>query len=103
MIDCKRAGPTLNVPEPEIEPTDAVTVELPTATAVAKPVLLTVATLAADEFQTAVPLTSCVLLSVNVPVAVNCCVIPAGTLRNRTQSCCANRQSSGAGYQGRSR
>jgi len=68
------------VPEPEIEPTDAVTVELPTATAVAKPVLLTVATLAADEFQTAVLLTSCVLLSVNVPVAVNCWVIPAGTV-----------------------
>jgi hypothetical protein len=80
VIDCRTAGPTLNVPEPEIEPTDAVIVELPTASALAKPVLLTVATLAADEFHTAVELRSWVVLSVKCPVVVNCWVIPAGTV-----------------------
>ena len=72
VMVCKTAGPTLKVPEPETEPTDAVRVELPTAIALARPLLLTVATLAVDEFHTAVELTSCVVLSVKCPVAVNC-------------------------------
>ena len=45
VMDCKTAGPTVRMPNPDTEPTVAVMVELPTATAVAKPGLLTVATL----------------------------------------------------------
>ena len=72
VMDCKVAAPTFRVPEPEIEATDAVMVELPTTRAVANPELLMVATLPDEEIQVAKPVTSCELLSVNVPVAVNC-------------------------------
>jgi hypothetical protein len=72
VMDCKTAGPTFSVPEPETEPIVAVMVELPTVTAVAKPELLTVATLPDEEVQVAKVLTSCVVLSVKVAVAVNC-------------------------------
>src|SRR5437899_11942829 len=48
-------------------------VEVPAPTVVASPVLLMVATVAVPEAHTALPST-CVELSVNVPVAVNCCV-----------------------------
>lgn len=67
VMDCRVAGPTLSVPEPETEPTDAVMVE-PTA----RPELLMVATVPSDEIQVATVVTSCVVLSVKVPVAVNC-------------------------------
>ena len=66
VIDCKTAGPTFNVPEPDTRPTAAVMVELPTVKAEAKPELLTVATLPEDEVQIARLLTSWVELSVNV-------------------------------------
>ena len=45
---------TVRVVEPEIEPEVALMVELPTATAVARPVLLTVATEGVLEVQAAV-------------------------------------------------
>lgn len=38
-----------------------------------------VATLAAEELQCVLSVTSCVLASLNVPVAVNCCVLPSAT------------------------
>jgi hypothetical protein len=72
VIDCRIAGPTFNVPLPETEPTEAVMVELPTVSALASPEPLTVATFPEDEIQVARSVTSWVLLSVNVPVAVNC-------------------------------
>src|SRR5260370_10865090 len=50
-------------------------VEVPTPTAVASPVLLIVATVPVAEAHTAL-LSTCVELSLNVPVAVNCCVAP---------------------------
>src|SRR6266496_5572683 len=81
VMDCKTAGPTVRMPNPDTEPTVAVTVavmvELPTATAVAKPELLTVATLPDEEVHVARVLTSWVEVSVNVAVAVNCWVVPA--------------------------
>jgi hypothetical protein len=43
---------------------------------VASPVVLIVATLAAEELHVAVLVRFCVLASVYVPVAVNCCVLP---------------------------
>jgi hypothetical protein len=48
----------------------------PRATAVASPAVLIVATLAAEELHVAVLVRFCVLASVYVPVAVNCCVLP---------------------------
>src|SRR5258708_960715 len=50
-------------------------VEVPAPTAVAKPVTLIVAVVAVPEAHTAL-VSTCVELSLNVPVAVNCCVAP---------------------------
>ena len=48
----------------------------PRPTALARPAVLTVATVAAEELHVAVLLRFCVVPSVYVPVAVNCCVPP---------------------------
>ena len=48
----------------------------PIATAVSKPVLLTVAAAVLEELQTAELVKFCVLLSLKVPVAVSCSVVP---------------------------
>ena len=63
----------------------AVIVAVPISTAVASPfepdVSLTVATAVLDVAQVANDVTSCVLqLPVNVPMAVNCCVVPLAML-----------------------
>ena len=67
-------GPLLTAPEL------AVMVDVPTLMLLARPklpdVLLTVAVAGVAEFHVTSSVTSCVLLSVNVPVAVNCCVLP---------------------------
>ena len=55
-------------------------VEVPAATAVAKPLLFTVATEVVDELQMTWVLVSKLVPSENVPVAVNCTVIPGGVL-----------------------
>jgi hypothetical protein len=56
---------------------------VPAARAVARPsdpaALVIVATDMIDEFQVAHVVRFCVLLSIKVPVAVNCCVNPWGT------------------------
>jgi hypothetical protein len=62
--------------EAESEPEVAVTLGLPIATAVASPELLIVATVVLDELQVAEAVKSCLLPSLNVPVAVNCWVVP---------------------------
>jgi hypothetical protein len=51
----------------------------PVPTALASPAVLTVATAAAEELHVAVLVRFCVLPSVYVPVAVNCCVLPLTT------------------------
>ena len=48
----------------------------PLPTAVARPVLLIVATVVEEELHVAVLVRFCVVLSVKVPVAVNCSVFP---------------------------
>jgi hypothetical protein len=52
-------------------------VALPTERPVARPLAEIVTTAEFDEFQTTELVTSCVLPSLKVPVAVNCCVRPA--------------------------
>jgi hypothetical protein len=51
----------------------------PMATAVSKPVALTVAAAGLEELQVAEVVRFCVLLSLNVPVAVSCSVLPRTT------------------------
>src|SRR5260370_1282824 len=74
-MDASVAGVTVSSVEPVMLPLVAEIVEVPTPTVVAKPVALIVATVAVAEAHTALPST-CVELSLNVPVAVNCCVAP---------------------------
>ena len=67
------------VTPPELAPIVVVPIPL----AVANPAMLgafaMVATLEEDELQCVVSVTSCTVLSLNVPVATNCCVLPSAT------------------------
>ena len=65
---------------PERPPKVAVMVEVPAATAVARPVLLTDADDVLDDLQMTWVVKSWLAPSEYVPVAVNCLVIPAGML-----------------------
>jgi len=66
--------------DPLTAPKFAVMVLLPVALLVSRPRLLIVAAAGFEEVQTTDPVTSCVLLSLNVPVAVNCFVVPTAIL-----------------------
>jgi hypothetical protein len=74
-MDTSVAGVTVSSVEPVMLPLVAEIVEVPTPTAVASPVLLIVATVPVPDAHTAL-LSTCLELSLNVPVAVNCCVAP---------------------------
>jgi hypothetical protein len=78
-IDVNTAAVTVNVAEPWIVPEAAMIAAVPFATLVASPPLLTVAIIDADEVQVTVLVRFCVVLSLYVPVAVNCCGYPAAT------------------------
>src|SRR6185369_13706118 len=75
-MDCKVAGVTVRVVEPEISPDVAVMVVVPAAREVAVPfvpaALLMAALVVSEELQVTVVVRSCVLPSEKVPVAVNC-------------------------------
>jgi hypothetical protein len=75
-IETNTAGVTLSVVDPDIEPEEAAIVVMPVSKLLARPFvsgpLLIVATVAFEELQCTVVVMSCVLPSVNVPVAVNC-------------------------------
>jgi type III secretory pathway component EscT len=71
--------PTVRTVEPLIEPAVAWIVVLPTATPVARPVAVIVATPVLLELHVTELVRFCVLLSLYVPVAVNCCVAPGAT------------------------
>jgi hypothetical protein len=71
---------TVRVVLPEISPEVAVMVAVPAATAVARPLLLTVAADVFDELQVTCVVISRVVPSENVPVAANCWTTPAGML-----------------------
>jgi hypothetical protein len=83
-IDASAAGVTVSVVFPVIEPEVAVIVAVPAFTLVASPIclsaLLMVATDGESLVHCTVLVTSCVLPSVKVPVAVNCSVVPEGML-----------------------
>jgi hypothetical protein len=83
-IDSSTAGVTVSVVDPEKPPELAVMVVEPTSTDVARPlepeVLLMAATLVFEEFQATEEEISCVELSVNVPMAMNCWSFPSTML-----------------------
>jgi hypothetical protein len=83
-IDTSVAEVTVSVVLPKIVPEVAVIVVGPAATAVARPLeptaLLTVATVVDEELQTADAVRSWNELSEKIPVAVNCCEVPAAML-----------------------
>lgn len=67
---------TESVVLPEIVPETASILVDPLPTAIARPVLLIVATVMEEEFHVAVLVRFCVVPSLKVPVAVNCSVFP---------------------------
>jgi hypothetical protein len=71
---------TVRVVLPETVPEVAVMVVVPAVRAVARPLLLTVATKGLDELQVTCVVISWIVPSEKVPVAVNCWVVPPGTL-----------------------
>lgn len=83
-MDTSVAFETVKTEEPEMLPKAAYIVVVPAATDVARPVdpdaLLIVATEATDELHVTDAVTSFVLPSVYVPVAVNCLVAPTAML-----------------------
>jgi len=80
-IDSTTAGVTINVELPDTDPDVAVMIVEPMVTEVASPeVAFTVAMVAVPEDQVALVVRSAVLVSLNVPVAVNSCVSPFARL-----------------------
>jgi hypothetical protein len=78
-IDDSVAAVTVNVVDPTTLPLVALIVDVPTFTAVANPAALIVAFASVPDAHVTLPVKFCVELSLNVPVAVNCCVFPAAT------------------------
>jgi hypothetical protein len=79
-IEARVAEVTVRVVDPDMLPDVAVIVVEPVSTEVVKPlepdVLLMVATNSADEYHVTDVVISCVVLSENIPVAANHCVVP---------------------------
>ena len=76
----KVAVVTVRVAVPDLVPEVAVMVVVPALTAVARPLLLTVATVALDELQVSAVVISRLVPSENMPAAANCVVAPSGRL-----------------------
>jgi hypothetical protein len=76
-MDCNVAAVTVSTSAGDVTlPWVAVMLLVPTLTPVARPPAAIVATAGVADAHVAVAVRFCVLLSVNVPVAVNCCVRP---------------------------
>ena len=71
-IDCSVAAVTVRTVEPLMAPEVAVIVLVPTPAPVAKPPVVIVAVEVVPEAHVTDVVRFCVLLSLNVPVAVNC-------------------------------
>ena len=76
-MDTRAAGVTVSSVELLIPPEFAVMLAVPMPALCASPLLLMVAAEAVSEDQVAVLVRSCVLPSVNDPIAVNCCIVPS--------------------------
>jgi hypothetical protein len=80
VIETRCAVETVSPVEPLIDPKVALIVVLPAATLEVRPWALMVAVAALEEVQVTVVVMSWVLLSLKVPVAVNCLVVPTAML-----------------------
>src|SRR5271169_1806652 len=79
-MNCETAAGVIeNAVEPLMEPEVPLIVVVPKPTPFPRPVALIVTTVVAEEAHVTVAVRSCVLLSENVPIALNCCVIPCAT------------------------
>src|SRR2546427_6128108 len=76
VIETRCTFATVRPVDPLTVPNVAVIVAEPRATLVASPRLLIVATVAWDELHRTEAVRSCVLVSLKVPVAVNCLLVP---------------------------
>ena len=91
-IDTSAAAVTVSTVVPLTVPDVALTVAVPVPTLCPSPPLLIVAVVGVSDVHVAVLLRSCVLPSVNVPVATNCCAVPnaieglAGVTANDTSA-----------------
>ena len=74
-IETSIAGVTVSSVEPATDPDIALMLAVPVPTPLESPVLLIVATETVSDDHVAVVVRSCVLPSLYVPVAVNCCVV----------------------------
>ena len=79
-IETRCAVETVKLVEPLTDPNEAMIVLVPVVRLVATPWLLMVAAPGFEEAHKADAVMSCVLLSLNVPVAVNCLVLPTAML-----------------------
>jgi hypothetical protein len=77
-IETRLDALTVAVTVPSTVPEVAVMVTDPRFLPVASPPTVIEATLVGDALHTTLPVMSCVVLSENVPVAVNCCTVPSG-------------------------
>src|SRR5271167_485290 len=75
-MDCSVAAVTVSKVEPLMDDDVAVIVEVPTPAPLASPAALIVAAVVVAELHVTVPVKFCVVPSLNVPVAMNCCVAP---------------------------
>jgi hypothetical protein len=80
VMDTSVAAVTVSVVLPEIAPLVADIVVPPAFNADAKPAALIVAVVVLDDVHVTLAVMFCVELSLYVPVAVNCCVLPAVTV-----------------------
>ena len=79
VMETSVAGVTAKFADALIVLEVAVTMAVPTPVLVASPVVVTVNTVVSLELQAAVLVRSCVVPSVYVPNAVNCCFVPSAT------------------------
>ena len=79
-IETRWAVETVSVVDPLTVPKVALIVVVPVATLDASPCALMVAAAALEDVHVTVVVMSCVLLSLKVPVAVNCLVVPTAML-----------------------
>src|SRR5580658_3541776 len=75
-IETSVGAVTVNTVEPEIDPEVALIELVPTPAPVARPPAAIVAVEVVAEAHVTEAVRFCVLLSLNVPVAVNCCLFP---------------------------
>jgi hypothetical protein len=78
-IDCSVGAGTVNTVDPTTDPEVALIVLVPAAKADANPPAVIVAVAVVAEAHVTEAVRFCVLLSLYVPVAVNCCVDPLAT------------------------